>query len=239
MALEPWNTGKVTRIIDETYNTRRFWIEVPELEQLDFKAGQFVTLDLPIHEKKNKRWRSYSIASWPDGTNVYELLIVLDEKGSGTPYLFNNVSVGCKLKFRGPQGVFTLKEPLDKDLFLICTGTGVAPFRSMIHDIKNRQISHKNIYLVYGCRTKNDLLYFDELTKLQDEIPGFYYIPTLSREKWEGNTGYVHPIYESLCMERMQADFFLCGWKGMIDDGQKIILDMGYDKKDIHIEIYG
>ena len=80
--------------------------------------GQFVTLDLPIHEKSSKRWRSYSIASWPDRTNVFELIIVLDKKGAGTPYLFNEVEVGTRLSFRGPQGVFTLKEPLDKEIFM-------------------------------------------------------------------------------------------------------------------------
>ena len=239
MALEPWHTGKITRIIDETYNTRRFWVQVDELVSFDFIPGQFVTLDLPIHEKRNKRWRSYSISSWPDGTNVFELVIVLDEKGLGTPYLFNQVTVGSVLKFMGPQGVFNLQLPLQKDLYLICTGTGVAPFRSMVHDLKNKQIPHQNIYLIYGCRTKSDLLYYDELTKLQDEMPGLHYIPTLSRESWEGNTGYVHAIYESLCMERRPADFYLCGWKGMIDDGEKIIREMGYEKKDIHFEIYG
>ena len=239
MALQPWLTGKVTRIIDVTHNTRRFWVQVPELDKFEFKAGQFVTLDLPIHEKKNKRWRSYSIASWPDDTNVFELLIVLDPNGLGTPYLFNNVTIGSELKFRGPQGVFTLKPPLEKDIFMICTGTGIAPFRSMLHDIKNKQVPHRNIYLVFGTRTKNDLLYFDELTSLQKQIESFYFIPTLSRESWDGNTGYVHAVYESLCMERKPAEFFLCGWKGMIDDAEKIILDMGYEKKDIHIEIYG
>ena len=91
MAIEPWRTGTVIQIVDETYNTKRYFIQVNELESFDFKAGQFVTLDLPIHEQKNKRWRSYSIASWPDGTNVYELLIVLLEGGAGTTYLFNEV----------------------------------------------------------------------------------------------------------------------------------------------------
>lgn len=239
MALEPWHSGKIIRIFNETYNTRRFWVQVDELASFDFIPGQFVTLDLPIHEKRNKRWRSYSISSWPDGTNVFELVIVLDEKGLGTPYLFNQVTVGSVLKFRGPQGVFNLQLPLQKDLYLICTGTGVAPFRSMVHDIKNKQIPHQNIYLIYGCRTKSDLLYYDELTKLQDAMPGFHYIPTLSRETWAGNTGYVHAIYESLSIERKPAGFYLCGWKGMIVDSEKIILEMGYEKKDIHIEIYG
>ena len=114
MALQPWRKGKVIRIVDHTPTTKRFWIEVPDAPAFDFIPGQFVTLDLPIHEKPNKRWRSYSIASWPDGTNVFELVIVLDQKGAGTPYLFNEVVVGSELTLRGPQGVFIFKEPFTK-----------------------------------------------------------------------------------------------------------------------------
>ena len=239
MAVQPWRTGKVIRIENETADTRRYWVQVPELSSFDFIPGQFVTLDLPIHEKANKRWRSYSIASWPDGTNVFELVIVLDELGAGTHYLFEEVVVGSELTFRGAQGVFTLKEPLDKDLFLVCTGTGIAPFRSMIHHIKNEKIPHKNIYLIFGCRTKDTLLYYEEMKELRESVPGFQYIPTLSREEWEGKTGYVHHIYEELCAERKPANFFLCGWRGMIDEAKRRITDMGYDKKDIHVEIYG
>lgn len=239
MALQPWRIGKVIRIADETRDTRRFWIEVSELPVFDFIPGQFVTLDLPIHEKPNKRWRSYSIASWPDGTNVYELVIVLDNLGSGTSYLFNEIAVGSELIMRGPQGVFTLKEPLDHDLLLVCTGTGIAPFRSMIHHIKNHNIPHKNIYLVFGCRGKETLLYYQELLNLEKEMEGFKFIPTLSREQWEGATGYVHNIYEEICAAHQPANFMLCGWKGMIDEARERITAMGYDKKAIHFEIYG
>lgn len=239
MALQPWRKGKVIRIENETADTRRFWITVPELENFDFQPGQFVTLDLPIHEKPNKRWRSYSIASSPDGTNVFELVIVLDKMGAGTPYLFNEVTVGSELSFRGPQGVFTLRQPLDADLVMICTGTGIAPFRSMLHHIRNQQILYKNIYLIFGCRTKNTLLYYKELAQLQHELPNFHYIPVLSRERWEGRSGYVHPVYEEILADKRPAYFYLCGWKGMLDEARKRITDMGYDRKAIHLELYG
>ena len=208
MALQPWRTGHVIKIADETADTKRFWIQVPELEQFDFIPGQFVTLDLPIHEKVNKRWRSYSIASWPDGTNVFELVIVLDKEGVGTNYLFNEIKEGDTLTLRGPQGIFTLREPLDEDLVLICTGTGIAPFRSMIHHIKNQQIPHKNIYLIFGCRTQSTLLYYNELVQLQQELPGFNYIPVLSREQWQGKTGYVHQVYQDICADKRPAYFY-------------------------------
>ena len=238
MALQPWRTGKVIRIENETPNTRRFWIQIPELEKFDFIPGQFVTLDLPIHEKPNKRIRSYSIASWPDGTNVVELVIVLLEGGLGTNYLFNQIDVGSELTLRGPQGVFTLDdEDLKKEIFMICTGTGIAPFRSMAHYIKLHNTPHNNIYLIFGTRKKTDLLYYEEMRNLG--LQNFEYIPTLSREEWEGRKGYVHSIYEELCAGKQPALFLLCGWKVMIDEAKQRILAMGYDRKSIHQELYG
>jgi ferredoxin-NADP reductase len=249
MASAPWRTGSVIRIEDATYNTKRFFIQVKDVESIDFKAGQFVTLDLPIHEKVNKRWRSYSIASWPDGSNVFELLIVILEGGAGSTYLFNEVKVGAELTFRGPQGVFVLPEPIDKDLFFICTGTGIAPFRAMMNYIKLHNVPHQNLYLIYGCRTKKDLLYFDEMKALEKKLDNFHYIPTLSREDWEGQKGYVHDLYESICKKNNEAcedlqnlrpaSFYLCGWKFMIDDARQKIASLGYDRKAIHLESYG
>jgi len=249
MAVEPWRTGKVIRIADETYNTRRFWIEVPELEKFDFKAGQFVTLDLPIHEKPNKRWRSYSIASWPDGSNVFELLIVLLEGGAGSTYIFNEIKEGSEFTYRGPQGVFTLPQVIDRDLFFVCTGTGIAPFRSMANYIQLHNIEHQNIYLIFGCRTQRDLLYHDEMKAMENKLENFIYMPTLSREGWDGYKGYVHSLYEEICnrnkeacedlQEVKPAKFYLCGWKAMIDDAKKKIVELGYDRKAIHQELYG
>jgi ferredoxin-NADP reductase len=249
---QPWRTGKVIRIENETSSTKRFWIEVPELEVFDFKPGQFVTLDLPIHEKPNKRWRSYSIASWPDGTNVFELVIVLVEDGLGTPYLFNQINVGSELILRGPQGVFTLPEPIDRDLYLICTGTGIAPFRSMAHHILNHQVPHENIYLIFGCRKFTDCLYGKEMKELEKQVALFKYIPTYSRETPSDpdiRTGYVHAVYEELCKNSAlecngngivkPAYFYLCGWKNMIDEARQKIVALGYDRKAIHLELYG
>ena len=249
MASPTWRTGTVIRIEDETYNTKRFFIKVDGVDSFDFKAGQFVTLDLPIHEKVNKRWRSYSIASWPDGSPVFELLIVLLEGGLGTTYLFNVVKVGSQLTLRGALGMFILPEEIDRDLFFICTGTGIAPFRSMLNYIRLHNIPHQNLYLTFGCRTKKDLLYFDEMKVLEKKMDKFYFMPTLSREDWDGHRGYVHDLYEEICKKNVEACediqklkpayFYLCGWKFMIDDARKKISDLGYERKAIHLESYG
>jgi Flavodoxin reductases (ferredoxin-NADPH reductases) family 1 len=234
-----WQKGIVQRIEQTTPNTRRYWIQLPETESFDFKPGQFVTLDLPIHEQRNKRWRSYSIASMPDGTNIIELVIVHVEDGLGTTYFFNEIKEGSELTLRGPQGIFTMPAQLDKDLIMICTGTGIAPFRSMLHHIHTYGIPHQKLHLIFGTRKQEDLLYADEMRALEQKIEGFTYHPTLSREEWNGWNGYVHPVYEALCCDTPPAHFMLCGWRVMIDEAKERILKLGYDKKDVHLELYG
>ena len=90
-----------------------------------------------------------------------------------------------------------------------------------------------------ATRKKEDLLYYEELTHLHEQYESFHYLPTLSRELWNGRTGYVHHIYEELLKDRQQARFYLCGWRAMLDETKKRILELGYDKKTIHQEIYG
>ncbi len=241
--LPEWKTGKVIDIVDETASTKKFFIEIQGVTDFQFHPGQFITLDLPIHEQKNKRWRSYSIASAPNKTNIVELIIVHLHGGAGTTYLFNEVKVGTEFPVRGPQGKFILPEEFDKDLFLICTGTGIAPFRSMIHYLNEQKIMHRKVNLIVGCRKLTDALYFNELNELAKSEPNFYYHPVFSREENvpEGAyKGYVHQVYEQLLKEEKDpARFYLCGWKNMIDEAKERIMAMGYEKKDIHLELYG
>jgi ferredoxin-NADP reductase len=253
--LQPWVQGIVTKVLDETPSTRRFFIQIPSVESFDFEPGQFVTLDLPIHEVKNKRWRSYSIASWPNGTNEFELVIVKLEGGSGTSWLWQNGHAGSELTLRGALGKFVLPATLDRDLYLICTGTGIAPFRSMVHHIHEKQIPHNNIYLVFGTRVTPDLLYLSEMKELEKELKGFEYLPVCSRIPADNPdglpTGYVHEVYKNLVLSKPSstsedgltvpspAYFFLCGWKNMIDEARNTLQELGYDKKSIHYELYG
>ena len=170
---------------------------------------------------------------------MFELVIVKVENGLGTTYLFNEAKVGTEITLRGALGVFTLPEELDKELLLICTGTGIAPFRSMVHHLANHQLPFHRVHLIFGARTQADLLYYDELKALEQRLTGFHYHPTLSRETWSGRTGYVHPVYQEICASHPPAQFYLCGWKNMIDEAITTIKGMGYDRKSIHQEIYG
>jgi ferredoxin-NADP reductase len=233
--------SEVIDIKDESPNTKRFFFRIPEVETFNYGAGQFVMLDLPIESKITTR--SYSIASAPNGSNVIELLISLNEQGLGTPYLFNQVKVGSTLPLSQPAGKFMQPAftSLDTDVCLICTGTGIAPFRAFLHDIKNRNVPHKNIDLIFGSRYEKDLLYKAEMEELTKTIPGFRYITVLSREQspnYTGEKGYVHAIYEKLYADKRPALFYLCGWKVMIKEAREKLQQMGYDKKIIKFELY-
>ena len=234
-------TAKVYNIIQETPKIRRFFIEFPELETFEHKAGQYIKINMPIEGKKT--YRQYSIASEPIGDNKIELLIVQSEHGLGTEYLFNTVSIGSSLQVSSALGRFLLPEKIDKDICFICTGVGLAPFRAMYQEIINKNLNPEkhNINLIFGTRAKEDLCYFEELTNIVENNDYFHYYPVLSREnpnEWTGKTGYVHQIYKELYSNHIQAVFYICGWEVMIREAKNTLKEMGYDKKQIHFEKY-
>jgi CDP-4-dehydro-6-deoxyglucose reductase len=115
----------------------------------------------------------------------------------------------------------------------------------MVRYINEKKLPHHNIYLIFGTRAQRDLLYVEEMKWLEKAVDGFYFLPTLSREQWDGCCGYVHAVYEKLLTEKQEngtrpdVQFFLCGWKAMVDEAKKRILALGYDKKQVHLELYG
>ncbi len=229
----------ITNIIDETNSTKRFFFKVPNMERFEFKAGQFVMIDLPIDSKI--KYRSYSIASAPANDNSFELVIVLNPTGKGTPYMWQNFVTGMKVQIAGPIGKFVLPQMVSNDLCFISTGTGIAPLRAMVWDIFNQKKEHQNLYFIFGCRTPQDLLYHQEMLDMQKQYPQFKYIPVLSRgtpENWDGKIGYVHQVYEEIFSDKRPAQFFLCGWTAMLKEARERIAAMGYGKENIKFEIY-
>jgi ferredoxin-NADP reductase len=238
-----WYKATIQKIESLAPGVRSFQLQVPELESFVFEAGQFVTFDLPIGDKRLQRWRSYSIANAPDASNIFELCVVRSEQGQGgSKYLFDEVEVGSELTFKGPDGGFVLPATIDKDLVFVCTGTGIAPFRSMIHDLHRSGKPHRNIHLIFGAREAADVLYREEWEELTRTMPGFTFDVALSRQPdWAGWKGYVHQVYQSQYQTpRPDVAFYLCGWSKMIDEAvANLILQMGFDRTQVHYELYG
>ena len=234
----PFYDCKVTRVLDETEHVKRFFIQKPKEIPFQFKAGQFVMLNLPIDSKVTNR--SYSIASAPDEEESFELVISRKPVGKGTVYLFDEVKEGTVVKVSQALGKFVLPDTLDRDTCFLCTGTGIAPFRSQILDIFSRDVPHRNLYMIFGNRWEKDILYRAELEKLAIKHPEFSFIPVLSRDNpgWTGKKGYVHAVYEEIFSDKRPAYFYLCGWADMLKEARHRLEVMGYDRKDIRFESY-
>ncbi len=240
-----WKPAIIRRIEQRTPTVRSFWLELPDRERLDYRPGQFLTLDLPIGTTRRDGWRSYSIAAAPDGSNQAELCIVRLPQGLGTGYLFEGADVGSEVLTKEPAGVFTLPDgPLSHDVVMICTGTGVAPFRAMLQDRLAKETV--NFHLIFGCRNREDILYLSEFARMARDHAHFTYSVALSREaeaSIEGvdiSHGYVHPVYEqAYATVREDVRFYLCGWSIMVDEAKARLLKLGYPAEQIVEELYG
>lgn len=236
------NVAVLVDIIKETKANWRFIFEDPLADQINMQSGMLVQL-CAKPGKEDSVVRNYSVASWQDGTNKFELIVTNLEGGKMCDYLFKEAKIGDEFLYRGPMGVFTLPDDLtERDIFMVSTGSGISPFRSMINDVFINKKQFKSIKLFFGTRTEQDIVYRDELEAIQDYLPGFEYVPTLSREKVPGiASGYVHEHYLKLidAMDEKPLVYY-CGWDRMIAEGRDHLAKRGFEMtKDIRVEIFG
>lgn len=238
-----WHEAKVIAIEDMSQYTRKYYLKCEEEIFANFKPGQFITLDLPIHEKRTKRWKSYSIANLPTADDpIIELCIVYLEGGLASEYLFNKVKIGDTLMFKGPAGVFTYPEHNNLKMVMVCTGTGVAPFRSMLKYLNTLASWPHDVHLIFGTRTEDGILYREELEELASVNERFTYDVALSRaDDWKGYRGYVHVVYEEQYPSPDEdVLFYICGWTAMVDESrQRLVEKIGFSKQQVRFELYG
>jgi ferredoxin-NADP reductase len=223
-----------SRVLTPRNKNIRF--RVPADKPFYYKAGQFVQIFVPTPEKVRRT--SYSIASAPTHHEYFELCVIHVDGGVSSTFL-HNLKVGEKVQAMGPLGRFTMFDPLKNDPVFICTGSGIAPFRSMIGDLFAKNTT-RNVYLIFGNRFDGDIIYQDEWEKLQKEKKNFKALFTLSRadEKWKGARGYVQEQIAGFIPNPPAHDFFICGLSKMINDVESKLLSLGVPKEQIHFERY-
>jgi CDP-4-dehydro-6-deoxyglucose reductase len=226
----------IIEILDESPRVKRFFLKVDDVTKFEFSPGQFVIIDFPDIDHAFP-YRSYSIASTTKNENIIEICVVIKEDGCASPLLFK-AQVGDHYTLSLAQGKFILPQEIDRDLTFICTGTGVAPFRSMIKDIYERNIPHRNIYLYFGNRKEEDILYRKEFEELENTYPEFHFTPILSQDQWAGANGYLHPHYLKEFQNKRDAFFYICGWTEMVREAKNNLKALGYDRRSIKIELY-
>ncbi|HMD50366.1 MAG TPA: FAD-binding oxidoreductase [Bryobacteraceae bacterium] len=213
---------------------RHFVFETPEVQQLHFKPGQFVSFNEVLEGKKIIR--AYSIASMPNG-NRFELCLNLVQEGIFSPFLFG-LKPGDTVEMGAPLGFFVIRNP-DREAVFIATGTGIAPFRAMAPDYL-RHPQAKQLTLLFGVRHESSIYYRDDFEALAGKHSNFRFWPTLSRPEtsWTGRSGHVQAHLLEAIGDRRDLDLYICGMKAMVDDVRGILKAMGFDRKQIIFEKY-
>jgi len=218
--------AKVFEIRDLTHDIKEVRLQLQSPHSISFKSGQYIQLRIPPYAG-NKRiiYRSYSIASSPSENQMIELEVRRVPRGLGTTYIFEHLKQGDTVSFNGPHGVFFLQDN-DKDIVMIAGGSGMAPIKSILCDMRDRKINRKTRYF-FGARTPSDIFYSDLMFSLEAALPHFKFIPAVSNalpeEKWSGETGLIPAVVERRIEEGFQGEVYLCGSPAMIEACIKLL----------------
>ncbi len=224
----------------------------------DFTPGQFTLLGVPWTTPRHHQadpdsrqprnpdrfiLRSYSVASSSVAKEFLEFYIGMDKGGTLSPRLLT-LGIGDRL-YVGPEfnGMFTLSEvPKEFNVALIATGTGVAPYMSMLRSEIIEGFRHR-FAVIHGAYHSSDLGYHDELKALDAASPIFSYIPIISRPEdepvhWEGPVGRVQKLWTARVLDKVwgfhpnpeNTHVFLSGNPAMIDDMLEILAKEGFQE---------
>jgi ferredoxin--NADP+ reductase len=232
------------------------WVAPDAGEYPPFQAGQYVSIGHRAGEDGSLVTRTYSIGSSAHKRESLELFIVHVDDGEFTSWL-SRQPIGARL-WLSPKasGGFTLEGfPEGRDLVLVATGTGVAPYISMYRTWRESP-PWRRIVLVHGARLVADLGYRRELQAVARRDARFFYVPLVTREPeeagWTGRRGRVDTILEpetfsgitGFALDPAQCHVFLCGNPGMVDGLEASLGKRGFRKHtplhpgNLHLEKY-
>jgi CDP-4-dehydro-6-deoxyglucose reductase len=194
-------------------------LQLPAAERFQFLAGQYLEFLL-----KDGQRRAYSIATAPEQEGPLELHIRHLPGGVFTDFVFGAVSPALKekdiLRFEGPLGSFFLREDSKKPIIFVAAGTGFAPIKSIIEQMRAKKIK-RPIHLYWGGRRPSDLYLHDLCQTWEKEMADFKYIPVISdalaEDAWQGRTGFVHRAVMADHPSLKDFQVYACGAPVMVN----------------------
>jgi ferredoxin-NADP reductase len=219
--------------------TKHIELEVSGVAHFAFVPGQWLSVKTNTPDGEEMT-RAYSIASVPSENGRVAFCLNRVQDGFMSNYLCN-LDEGAKITFQGPFGDFILRPPL-RDTVFIATGTGIAPFRSMLHWLLAEQDRHQDrqFWLLFGARTEHDLYYREEFEQLAARHDNFHFLPTLSRagNQWKGLRGYVQQHLGEIVGMRTDMHAYICGLDKMVKANRELLKTLGWDRTSIRYEKY-
>ena len=227
-------TTEVEAVESLTHDIRRLVLRVTDPEALEFNAGQYVDIGIPGAEGEH---RSFSMANCPTHPDRLEFMIKLYEGGRFSGLLANGdgIAVGDELTCKGPFGMFTLRDSSPRRLVFIAGGAGMAPILSLLRSMAEKGTERPAAFY-YGARTKDDLFALDEIERLQGELPNLTFVPALSEEEWDGETGMVTDVVDRLEEGLDDVDAYLCGPPPMVDAAIALLEARGTPESHIYFD---
>ncbi len=206
-----------------------------------FRNGEFTMIGIPVNGKPLLRAYSVASANYEEELEFFSIKV---DNGPLTSHL-QHLKVGdAVMVSRKATGTLVIDNLFDgRNLFLLGTGTGLAPFLSVIKDPETYERFEK-VVLVHGVRQVAELAYGDTITRTlpEDELIGdmlrdkLVYYPTVTREPFR-NTGRITDLLASgritgeLGLDDLDAEHdrvMMCGSPGMLNDTKALLLDRGF-----------
>jgi len=215
-------------------------LKMPTGERFLFKAGQFTLFDVPsVENPADIQPRAYSIASPPSKDQELTFVIMNKEGGRATRWVKEMLGVGDTVRIQGPFGVFTLHAENPKDFVFIATGTGLAPFTSMIPDALAKGDA-RPMHLFFCVRYEEDIFCVDELRALEKKYPNFHAHVSISQPTsgWQGLRGRVQEIIPTVIQDYHRIQAYVCGSPDMVKGMKDWLSERGVQKADMHAEGY-
>jgi ferredoxin-NADP reductase len=225
----------VSEVVDETPRVRTVVLDVPEWG--GHRAGQHLDVRLTA-EDGYQASREYSIASAP-GEPVAITVERLDD-GEVSPYLTQELRAGDGLELRGPVGGYFVWDGDEGPLLLVAGGSGVVPLRAMLRH-RRRSGSDVAAQLLYSARTREDLIYRDELDGHDDGVEVTYTLTRERPEEWTGRTGRVDAaLLGEVAWPAADGPLaFVCGPTSFVEAVSHSLVELGYPPRRVKTERFG
>ncbi len=210
-------------------------------EPFNFTPGQFITFHFEVENETFNR--SYSVATIPTQSQDIEIAVSPFPGGPGTEFLFH-LTKGENVTTTGPFGRLILRDEIPKRYFMLATGTGVTPYRSMLPQLHERLGNHDmKVIILQGVQTPEDLLYGEDFWNFAKKHPNLEFHAFYSRHTPSAGTlfehqGYVQHFFQHETLDPEQDIFYLCGNPDMIDESFNFLLDKGFSIQNIRREKY-
>ncbi|WP_244276922.1 benzoate 1,2-dioxygenase electron transfer component BenC [Geodermatophilus obscurus] len=203
--------GRITALDRLSSTTVGLTVEIDDRDALAFLPGQYVNIAVPGTEES----RSYSFSSAPQDKEL-TFLVKLTPGGVMSTYLEERAQVGDEITFTGPHGSFFLRES-DAPLLLLAGGTGLAPVLAILRTLEGKR-SGRQMHLVYGVTTDDDLVELETIQQLAGAIDGLTWDYCVADPATKApNQGYVTGLYGPEHLHDGDAAVYLCGPPAMVE----------------------